>query len=192
MTNNKYELTNIKYQHFEFTLYQIRALKDFGNIKAGQLGGFVSGYHNLSQNGLSWCYPECFCYINAKIMGDAQAFGGWVWNKAILKEESTCKDSCFIYDSAECFGQSIIMGEACCSGFSKIFDHAIIKDRGAISSNAWAHGKSEISQYARAGGTAELTGTFKLKGNGFLTEGCWDHGVVERWSPYMVNVALHG
>jgi hypothetical protein len=49
LTTNKYEITNIKYQHFEFTLYRIRALKNFGDVKADQLGGFVQGYHNLSQ-----------------------------------------------------------------------------------------------------------------------------------------------
>ena len=36
------------------TLYRIRALKDFGNVKAGSLGGFVASERNLSQLGDCW------------------------------------------------------------------------------------------------------------------------------------------
>ena len=32
-------------------MYQIRALKTFANVKAGDLGGYVESEHNLSQEG---------------------------------------------------------------------------------------------------------------------------------------------
>ncbi|EIC4510207.1 hypothetical protein LAC50_002848 [Escherichia coli] len=38
------------------TLYRIRALRDIPrhNVKAGDLGGYVEGEHNLDQNDDSW------------------------------------------------------------------------------------------------------------------------------------------
>lgn len=37
-------------------LYHIRALKDFSDVKKGDLGGYVEGYHNLTQEGDAWIY----------------------------------------------------------------------------------------------------------------------------------------
>lgn len=192
MLNKKYEILNTKYQHFSDTLFQIRALKDFGNIKAGQLGGWVSGYHNLSQDGLCWVYPGSKVYMEARVLDDAQAMGGWIWCRAKLREEAICKDNCFLFDDTDCFGQCLLENEACASGFSRVFEQAKIRQRGAIASRAWAHGRSEIYQFARACGTCELTGNFKLRGNGYIFEGLHTSGVIEKWSPYITDTALCG
>lgn len=42
-------------------LYRIRALKDFGNVKAGDIGGYIEREENLSQKSICWVYG------NAKI-----------------------------------------------------------------------------------------------------------------------------
>lgn len=49
----KYEITNDSLTLHDTSgnscvLYRIRALKDFGNVKAGDLGGFVEHKNNLS------------------------------------------------------------------------------------------------------------------------------------------------
>ena len=36
------------------TLHRIKALKDFGEVKAGDLGGFIEREENLSQEGNAW------------------------------------------------------------------------------------------------------------------------------------------
>ena len=40
MGSRKYELTNISMEFGGRTLYRIRALKDFSDVKAGDLGGY--------------------------------------------------------------------------------------------------------------------------------------------------------
>ena len=62
----KYELTDITKTENIFgkpvTLHRIRALKDFGNVKAGDLGGWVEHEGNLSQDGDCWIYyPAIVC-----------------------------------------------------------------------------------------------------------------------------------
>ena len=54
------------------TLYRIRALRDFGNVKAGDLGGFVESEANLSQVGDCWIYDEAKVYGVARVCGNAQ------------------------------------------------------------------------------------------------------------------------
>ena len=37
-------------------LYRPKALKDFKDVKKGDLGGYVVNYYNLRQEGDSWIY----------------------------------------------------------------------------------------------------------------------------------------
>ena len=66
----KFELTN------EFIvdisgvkLFRIKALIEFGNVKAGDLGGYIEKEENLSHMGNAWVSG------NARVSGDAQVFG---------------------------------------------------------------------------------------------------------------------
>src|ERR1700687_5982759 len=57
------------------TLCRIRALKDFGNVKAGSLGGFVASERNLSQLGDCWVADDGMVYDEGVVSDDAQIFG---------------------------------------------------------------------------------------------------------------------
>ena len=52
--NKKYELTDETVETFGHVLHRIKALKDFGDVKEGQLGGFVESSSNLSYEGNCW------------------------------------------------------------------------------------------------------------------------------------------
>ena len=56
--DNKYELTYYTKEVDGHTLHQIRALKFFGNVKKGELGGWIEDSTNLSQSGNSWVYND--------------------------------------------------------------------------------------------------------------------------------------
>lgn len=68
MEDKKYELTDnkIKISTGE-TLYQIKALKDFNDVKTGELGGYIEREENLSQDGSSWVCDNACVYGNAYI-----------------------------------------------------------------------------------------------------------------------------
>ena len=94
----KYELTEETIQIDENkTLYRIKALKDFGDVKAGDLGGFVESEKNLSHEGNCWIYDNAIVYDSAKIL-----------------------------DSACVFGYACIYGSASISGTSEIYGYARI------------------------------------------------------------------
>lgn len=64
-------ITNI----FGTKLFRIKALIEFGNVKAGELGGFVEKEENLSQDGNAWVYDNARVYGDACVCGDARVCG---------------------------------------------------------------------------------------------------------------------
>ncbi|MBR3172709.1 hypothetical protein IKF21_02240 [Candidatus Saccharibacteria bacterium] len=57
------------------TLYRIRALKSFGDVRAGDIGGFVQSEANLSQEGSCWIYGNSRVYLNGRVEGDEKFRG---------------------------------------------------------------------------------------------------------------------
>ena len=86
---NKYEmLYEDKIEMDSHTLYKIRALKDFGNVKAGDIGGYIEKEANLSQEGICWIYDNAKVYgsawvcDNARVCGNAMVCGSAKISKA--------------------------------------------------------------------------------------------------------------
>jgi hypothetical protein len=85
------------------TLYRIEALKNFSNVKKGDLGGWIEKEENLSQKGDCWIYDnvkvydDAIIYDNAKVYGNANVFG-----KAVV-----CGDADIDRDQIIC-GSSIV------------------------------------------------------------------------------------
>lgn len=76
----KYELTDIKHPTLE--LHRIRALIDIPSIgvKAGDLGGYVEGEHNLSQDGDCWIFDDARVTGQGRITGRVRVTGrAWVF-----------------------------------------------------------------------------------------------------------------
>ena len=72
--NKKYELTDETQEWNGRTLHQIRALADFGDVKAGELGGWIEKEENLSHNGNALVYGDAWVCDNARVCGDAEIF----------------------------------------------------------------------------------------------------------------------
>ena len=56
-------------------LHRIKALKDFGNVKKGDLGGFIESEKNLSYEGLCWIFDNAKVFKGAEVYGNAQIYG---------------------------------------------------------------------------------------------------------------------
>ena len=71
----KYSLTDEKIETKFGTLRRIRAEIDFGEIKSGDLGGFIFSERNLSQSGDAWVYGDAQVSGNAQVYGNARVYG---------------------------------------------------------------------------------------------------------------------
>lgn len=102
----KYQLTDETQNYYGKTLYRIQALKDFGDVKAGDKGGWVESERNLSQEGNCWIYDESVAFGNshvignAKILNDSEIFElACVAGNAVIDRNSTICGESFIKDA---------------------------------------------------------------------------------------------
>lgn len=63
----KYRLTDEKIIVGCTTLYRIQALRDFGDVKEGEFGGWIESEKNLSHEGSAWIYGNAWVYGDADI-----------------------------------------------------------------------------------------------------------------------------
>ena len=85
----KYRLTEETIRVGNRTLYRIQALRDFGEVKEGELGGYIEAEKNLSQccdawvSGNAWVYGDAWVSDNARVYGNA-----WVYGNARVSDDA--------------------------------------------------------------------------------------------------------
>ena len=115
----KYKLTKNKKTIKEITLYQIEALKDFSDIKKGDLGGWIEKESNLSQQGDCWVSCRARVYDNAIVSDNAWVFGNawvsgcaWVSGNARVFGNARVSGNVMVYGDVWVFGNSQVYGDA--------------------------------------------------------------------------------
>lgn len=144
----KYELTE------EYTLtmtgkkvYRIKALKDFRDVKSGDLGGWIESEKNLSQDETCWVYDDAMVFDNAYVSENARvANHAKVFNNAHVHGNAVIGCDVLVYDNAE------------------VFDNAQIIYGAKICKNAKVHGVVHITDCCYIHGNAEICGMFTMRG----------------------------
>ena len=114
-TGKKYKLTDETIQVSGHTLHRIEALKDFGNVKKGDKGGFIEKENILSQDG------DCWVYNNAKVWGNARVYGN-----AKICGDALVSDNAVVEENAKVFGNANIYRNARVWGNAKVYSNASI------------------------------------------------------------------
>ena len=98
----KYELTSETKVIDGVEVHRIKALKSFGNVKKGQLGGWIKSEKNLSQDGDAWVYDNAVVFNNAKVSGDATVCGdATVGGNATISGNATVCGDAMINEDAD-------------------------------------------------------------------------------------------
>jgi len=105
--NNKYEI--IKSGEDEA---RIRALRSFGDVKKGDIGGFIESEKNLSHNG------DCWVYDNARVYGKAL-----VTDNARVGKTAKISGNALVFDDALVICD--VSGNAKVSGYAGVFGDCI-------------------------------------------------------------------
>ena len=196
-TTKKYTLTSETIKFNGVTLHRIKALKDFSDVKAGDLGGWIEKEDNLSQIGNAWVYSNAKVYGNAKVFGDAQVFANaqaygnaqvfgeaevygdakvygyaWVYDKSSVHGNARIRDYAEVYDNAEVYGNAWVYGDSKIHGVSKVCGNANI------------HGTAEISDGAMCSDYAEICGDAVVKNNAdyIIFKNFWSSGRYFTWT----------
>lgn len=120
-------------------LYRIQALKNFGSVTAGDLGGFVESEDNLCHQGKAWVYENAKVYGNAWVSENARLYGN-----ARLSE------------NAQIYGNAHVYGDACVTGYARVYGNA------QVYGNAWISGSTKVYEDALVYGTSWVYGNTKV------------------------------
>ena len=97
----KYELTSETKVINGVELHRIKALESFGNIKKGELCGWIESEKNLSQYGDAWVYEHAKVFDNAMVGGDATIRGyATVYGKAMVGGDATVRGNAWVGENA--------------------------------------------------------------------------------------------
>ena len=94
-------------------LSRIKALRDFGNVKNGELGGYIYSEKNLSHYGTCWVSDNAQVRDNAFVGGSAQ-----VRDRAIVCDFAIVRDLATVSDIAVVGGYAVVDDDSRVSGES--------------------------------------------------------------------------
>ena len=129
----KYKLReDLTKEFYGKTLYRIEALRDFGIIKKGELGGYIGKEENLIHDGNAEVCGDAVVYGNAEVCGDAVVYG---------KAEVCGKAE--VYGNAEVCGDAVVCGDAKVYGNAVIYGDAVITKTSDyyVGKNTWSSGR---------------------------------------------------
>lgn len=123
--NKKYELLQDDTLELidDRVIYRIRALRDFSNVKAGSLGGYIEDEYNLSHEGNCWIYDEAMVWGRAIVRNNAQVCGkAQVYDNAIVTDSAQVCENAEVYENAEVCENALVYGN------SRIHGEAVIEN----------------------------------------------------------------
>ena len=121
MKNKKYELLkDDAVTYFGRTLYRIKATTDFGDVKKGELGGYIEKDGNLSHLGNSWVTD------NARVTDDAMVSGN-----------ARVSDNARVTDDARVSGNARVSDNARVSGNARVSELGDV----IVFKNHWSSGR---------------------------------------------------
>ena len=183
--SKKYKLTDETINLNGATLYRIEALKDFGEIKKGDKGGFIESENNLAHEGDAWvsdnacvygsacvygdaCVFECACvYDNALVSGNGQVYG----NARVCGNARVYGNAC-VYGDARVYGDAFVRGDARVCGNARVYNHACVSD------NVRVYGDALVRGYAYVCGDAEISN----KSDYIVFQNWWSSGRYFTWT----------
>ena len=159
----KYELTNNSKTVFGKELFQIRALVDFGDVKAGELGGYIEKEENLIQCDESWVYNNAMVHDDAVIYGNARVYGhASVYGHANVSGHADVYGNAMVYDTAMICGNAMIYGNALIHGDAVVHGYAMVHDDAEINGDVNIYGSADIYGSAKIHGNASVSGNARI------------------------------
>ena len=152
----KFELTNEFITNmFGTKLFRIRALVEFGDVEAGELGGYVEKESNLGHDDNAWVYDNAWVSGDALVYGNARVYGNaWVYGNARVCSNAR------VYGNAWVYGNARVCSDAWVYGNARVCSDALVCGNARVCSDedyAYAHGFGSVNR---------TTTFFRLKDGG--------------------------
>lgn len=143
----KYELTTESKEYYGRKLFRIKALVSFGNVKEGELGGWIEKEQNLSHFGNAWVGGNAHVYEAARVWGDAQVY-----------DDAVVFGNVWISDKAQVCGHAMVHGDVWVCGSALVCDSARVCNNALVCGNAFVSNEAQVCGNARICGKAKICG----------------------------------
>lgn len=145
-------------------LYRVKALRDFGDVKKWDIGGYVKNENNLSHNGNCWVYDNAIVCDNARVYDNARIYGNaQIYHNAKIYDDVLIVENAIVCGQARIHDNVRVLDSATVCEYSQIHDNAKIHD------NAIIQGKARIYDYATINDNVIIDGSSVISGNAYIT-----------------------
>lgn len=155
----KYEFIEEKVIGCDILLHRIQAVRDFGDVKCGDIGGWIESEENLSHEGDCWVSDDAMVYCNAQVCDDA-----------VVSQNAIIYETACVCESAKVYGKSYIYGNATISGNAKVFDKAQIFGEACVTEDAQCFHMSIVQGQAVIIGNAKVGDNARILDNTFISD----------------------
>ena len=177
--SKKYKLTDETINLNGATLYRIEALKDFGEIKKGDKGGFIESENNLAHEGDAWVSDNAHVYGDACVFDNAQVYGNaFISGYAQVYGDAFVYGNAWLYDNTRVCGYARVADNARVYGDANVCDDSSVFGSACVYDNAHVYGDALVRGYACVCGDAEISN----KSDYIVFQNWWSSGRYFTWT----------
>ena len=152
-------------------LHRIKAIKSFGDIKEGELGGWIEHENNLSHCLTCWVYDNAMVYGKAKVWYNSKVCeNAVVCDNAFICDEALICGNAHIYNNASVYQRASIFGDA------KVYNNAHVYGRANIYGSAQIYDDAKVWDAAKVAGNARIYNNAHVYDNALITDNAAIHG----------------
>ena len=177
--SKKYKLTDETINLNGATLYRIEALKDFGEIKKGDKGGFIESENNLAHEGDAWVSDDAHVYGDACVFDNAR-----VYNNAFVSGYAQVYGNAFVYGNAWLYDNTRVCGYAWVADNARVYGDANVCDDSSVFGSACVYDNARVYGNALVRGYACVCGDAKIsnKSDYIVFQNWWSSGRYFTWT----------
>ena len=177
--SKKYKLTDETINLNGATLYRIEALKDFGEIKKGDKGGFIESENNLAHEGDAWVSDNAHVYGDACVFDNARVYNNaFVSRYAQVYGNARVYGNAWLYDNTRVCGYAWVADNARVYGNANVCDDSSVFGSALVYDNARVYGDALVRGYACVCGDAEISN----KSDYIVFQNWWSSGRYFTWT----------
>jgi len=117
-------------------LLRVRALRDFGDVKAGDVGGCVQDRRNISQNGDCWLSYDCVIIGRGRLQANARMRG-----RAVIKDNAFLGANAYMQDN------TVLCGNAIVTGTTELLNNVIVGGNIKLGHDMIFRSRDELTEY---------------------------------------------
>ncbi|AHJ87639.1 hypothetical protein Bp8pC_209 [Bacillus phage Bp8p-C] len=156
-------------------LYRIQAVRDFGDVSKGELGGYIECEDNLSHTGICWVKDNAKVFGHAQVTGDALVKGNArVFGEAVISEnayvakEAIVKDQAVVTGYADVQGAAVVGGSANIGGYASVRGFAEVSGKAKLQGDSVVFGEAVVKEGAVLYNNAVVGGKARVRGNALI------------------------